>query len=104
MIAVVTFRQFVYRLFVCQLVHSGKCGQLGLEIAFDLGLCHAANRCIIGSHTDIYQLVQVTENTQLRELCHSCNKYKTQVAVSIFQDGVKACQHFAVNVVQVIIK
>ena len=77
MISVVTFRHFVYRLFVRQFVHGSKSGQFGLEIAFDLHLCHTANRCIIGSHTDIHQLVQITENTQLRELCHSGDKYKT---------------------------
>ena len=77
MISVITFRHFIYCLFVCQLVPGGKGSQLGLKVAFDFYLCHTANRCVSRSHTDIHQLVQITENTQLRELCHSGDKYKT---------------------------
>ena len=56
----------------------------------------AANGSILGLHTDIIQLVQITEYADLREFRDSGKEDKAQVAVGTFQYAVKGFQGLAV--------
>jgi len=57
---------------------------------------NATNSSVLGLHTDVIQLVQITEYANLRELRDSRQKYEAQIAVGTFQHAVKGLQGLTV--------
>ena len=46
--------------------------------------CYAADAGILVIHADILQVVQLTEYTQLRELCDTGQEYELDITVTAF--------------------
>ena len=76
--------------------------QFRREGSFYLRTGHAAKGVIVEVETDIVQLVQITENTHLRELGHSGDEDELQPGVGIFEHSIESGQRLPEVVLQLL--
>ena len=65
--------------------------------------CNTTNRGILRLHTDIIQLIQITEHTDLRKLSHTGKENKTKITVRTFQYTIEGLQCLTIVIKQSVI-
>ena len=93
MIAIVLTLEHVERLLPRPAVGISQHLQIILHPAHDLLFRNTAYPTELLIHTDVGQVIQLTEDTELRELRDARQEDKLQIGVTILQGGIEVAHH-----------
>ena len=89
MVTVVIVLEFLHGLFAAYAHPFGQNVQVLVHLSGHFLFCDAADGSVFRQHTDILNVIQFTENAQLRELGDSGKEHETQVRIASFERTIK---------------